>query len=96
MHFAKSELEKAINLINIKKPICPIYQNIFSLPERDPQSIKNNIISQLTAPVRWTSIIKNMIKDGAQDFTEIGPGNVLQGLCKKISSNYETFSASII
>jgi len=96
MDSAKSELEKAINLIKIKKPICPIYQNIYSLPEREPRSIKNNIISQLTAPVRWTSIIKNMIKDGAQDFTEIGPGNVLQGLCKKISSNYETFSASII
>jgi len=96
MDSAKSELEKAINMINIKKPICPIYQNIFSLPEREPRSIKNNIISQLTAPVRWTSIIKNMIKDGAQDFTEIGPGNVLQGLCKKINSNYETFSASII
>ena len=93
---AKKELEKAIGLINVNTPKCSIYQNASSLPTKNPMVIKENLISQLTAPVKWTSIIKNMIKSGASNFNEIGPGNVLQGLNKKIDSKYETFSQSII
>ena len=93
---AKNELAKAINDMSLISPSCPIYQNISSSPTNIPKEIKKNLISQLTAPVKWTSIIKNMISNGATKFIEVGPGNVLQGLCKKIETNCETQSASIL
>ena len=96
MEPAKIELAKAINDISLISPSCPIYQNISSSPTNIPKEIKKNLISQLTAPVKWTSIIKNMISNGATKFIEVGPGNVLQGLCKKIETNCETQSASIL
>jgi [acyl-carrier-protein] S-malonyltransferase len=89
-------LSKAINDVSFNPPYCPIYQNVSSFPTKDPEIIKTNLISQLTAPVKWTKIIKNMIDDGVKSFIEVGPGNVLQGLCKKIESNCKTDSASII
>ena len=96
MEPAKIELAKAINDISLTPPSCPIYQNISSSPTNIPKEIKKNLISQLTAPVKWNSIIKNMISNGATKFIEVGPGNVLQGLCKKIETNCETQSASIL
>ena len=96
MEPAKIELAKAINDISLISPSCPIYQNISSYPTNIPKEIKKNLISQLTAPVKWNSIIKNMISNGATKFIEVGPGNVLQGLCKKIETNCETQSASIL
>jgi len=96
MEPARDQLAKSVNDLIFNRPSCPIYQNVSSLPTIDPEIIKSNLLSQLTAPVKWTSIIKNMTKDGAKNFIEVGPGNVLQGLCKKINSNLETQSASII
>ena len=96
MEPAKIELAKAINDISLISPSCPIYQNISSSPTNIPKEIKKNLISQLTAPVKWNSIIKNMISNGATKFIEVGPGNVLQGLCKKIETNCKTQSASIL
>ncbi|NSW45092.1 MAG: ACP S-malonyltransferase [Bacteroidales bacterium] len=87
MEPARVELAAAIEKTNIKVPICPIYQNVTALPETQPEKIKANLIAQLTAPVRWTQTIQNMIKDGATSFTEVGPGQVLQGLIKKIDRN---------
>lgn len=86
MNPAKVELEAAINATNIQTPKCPVYQNVDALPHTDPEEIKQNLIAQLTASVRWTQTVKNMIADGATDFTECGPGAVLQGLVKKIDS----------
>ena len=76
----------------MKEPICPIYQNVNALPSNDVATIKANLIAQLTAPVRWTQSIQNMIANGASQFIECGPGNVLQGLVKKINSEVETAS----
>lgn len=84
MNPAKIELEAAINATSFHHPKCPIYQNVDALPYTDPEKIKANLVAQLTASVRWTQIVKNMIADGASDFTECGPGAVLQGLIKKI------------
>jgi [acyl-carrier-protein] S-malonyltransferase len=84
MEQAKDELEKAINTTIINTPVCPVYQNVSTIGETDPAIIKANLIAQLTAPVKWTQSVQNMIADGASDFTELGPGNVLQGLIKKI------------
>lgn len=84
---AKKELEEAINMTVFTDPICPIYQNVTTKAERDSQKIKENLILQLTAPVKWTQSIENMISDGITDFVELGPGNVLQGLIKKINKN---------
>lgn len=95
MELARVELQSAIESTEIKKPICPIYQNIDAKPYTDVASIKHNLISQLTGPVRWTQTIKKMLEDGATSFTEIGPGNVLQGLVKKVDRNVETFSAGL-
>ena len=81
---AKVELEAAINATEFLTPKCPIYQNVDALPHTDPAEIKQNLVAQLTASVRWTQTIKNMLADGATDFTECGPGAVLQGLIKKI------------
>lgn len=85
MEPAKEELAKAINSTKINTPICPVYQNVSTKKETDPTTIKSNLISQLTAPVRWTQSVRNMAKDGADEFMELGPGSVLQGLIKKIS-----------
>ncbi|MDR0894142.1 MAG: ACP S-malonyltransferase [Prevotellaceae bacterium] len=85
MEPAKVELEAAIRATNVHVPKCPVYQNVDALPHTDPIEIKKNLVAQLTAPVRWTQIVKNMVADGATDFTECGPGTVLQGLIKKIA-----------
>ena len=66
-------------------PACPVYQNVDAKPHTDPEEIKNNLIAQLTAPVRWTQSVQNMIADGATEFVELGPGKVLQGLVSKIN-----------
>lgn len=85
MQPAKDELEAAINSTHFNTPKCPVYQNVDALPHTDPAEIKKNLIAQLTASVRWTQTVKNMVADGATDFTECGPGNVLQGLIVKIA-----------
>lgn len=82
---AEKELAEAIKNTTINKPICPVYQNVDALPSQDPARIKENLIKQLTAPVRWRQIVENMWSDGAREFTELGPGAVLQGLIKKIA-----------
>lgn len=84
MESAKEKLNEVINQIDFNEPICPIYQNVSGNFETKAEKIKSNLISQMTSPVKWTQSVKNMIKDGANEFLEIGPGNVLQGLVKKI------------
>ena len=93
MEPARVELAQAINDTNFKAPICPVYQNVDARPHTDPESIKANLILQLTAPVRWTQIMQHMIDDGATTFVEVGPGTVLQGLVKKINKEIEAYSA---
>ena len=90
MQPAHDELAKAINEANFHTPICPVYQNVDALPHTDPTEIKNNLIAQLTAPVKWTQIIQNMVKDGLTEVVELGPGAVLQGLVRKIDSSVAT------
>ena len=85
MEPARAELAKAIEATEVKAPRCPIYQNVSAQPETDPVRIKDNLLKQLTSPVRWTQSVKNMLSDGADDFLELGPGTVLQGLVKRIS-----------
>ena len=87
MQPAKEELEAAINETEFKTPRCPVYQNVDALPHTSPQEIKSNLVAQLTSPVRWTATIKKMKENGASEFTECGPGNVLQGLIKKIQAS---------
>lgn len=87
MQPAKEELEAAIKATTISTPRCPIYQNVDAKPHTNPEEIKNNLIAQLTSSVRWTASVKEMIKDGATEFIECGPGNVLQGMIKKISAD---------
>ena len=86
MEPARAELAAAIEATEVHTPKCPVYQNVDALPHTDPAEIKKNLVAQLTASVRWTQTVKNMIADGATDFTECGPGAVLQGLIKKIDS----------
>jgi [acyl-carrier-protein] S-malonyltransferase len=93
MEPARAELEKAINSTPFAVPICPVYQNVNALPSSGPQSIKENLVAQLTSPVRWTQTVQKMIADGATSFTEVGPGKVLQGLIKKVDRTMETQSA---
>lgn len=93
MQPAAVELEAAINATTFNQPICPVYQNVTAKAVSDPSEIKNNLKLQLTAPVKWTQTVQQMIADGATSFTEIGPGKVLQGLVKKINSAVETMSA---
>lgn len=81
---ASLELAKAIENTAVKEPLCPVYQNFSALPETDPERIKENLLLQLTNPVKWTQTVKNMAADGAEEFMEFGPGNVLQGLIKRI------------
>ena len=85
MQPASEELQAAINATTFSAPICPVYQNVNAYPQTDPVAIKENIIAQLTAPVRWTQTVKNMVTDGATEFYELGPGDVLKGLIKKVS-----------
>lgn len=87
MEPAREELAKAIEETNFSSPKCPIYQNVVAHAVTEPQEIKQNLIAQLTAPVRWTECVRAMISDGATLFTEVGPGTVLQGLVKKIDSS---------
>ena len=82
---AQKELAEAIEAAEFKTPICPVYQNVDGKPHTDPKEIKENLVKQLTAPVRWTQDVEAMIADGATEFIELGPGNVLQGLVKKIN-----------
>jgi [acyl-carrier-protein] S-malonyltransferase len=93
MEPARVELEKAINETNFSKPICPVYQNVNAKAVSDPSEIKKNLVAQLTAPVRWTQTVEQMLKDGATHFTEVGPGKVLQGLIKKVNKEVEALSA---
>ena len=87
MEPARAELAEAIESTAISRPVCPIYQNYTALPSTDPREIKANLIAQLTAPVRWTQTIRNMVADGADHFVELGPGKVLQGLILKIDNS---------
>ena len=93
MEPAREELAAAIEQTTFSKPICPIYQNVTASAVSDPAEIKANLITQLTAPVRWTQSVQQMVKDGATEFIEVGPGNVLQGLVKKIEAGAEVASA---
>lgn len=86
MQPAQDRLAKAIGNTHFQTPACPIYQNVDAKPHTDPEEIKENLIIQLTSPVRWTQCVQNMVADGAAEFVECGPGNVLQGLVKKISA----------
>ncbi len=90
MEPAREELAKAIEATSFAEPICPVYQNVPATAVSNPDEIKQNLITQLTAPVKWTQSVQNMIADGATLFTEVGPGNVLQGLVKKINKDVET------
>lgn len=87
MEPAREELAKAIRETKFSTPICPVYQNVNAQPFSDPEAIKENLIAQLTASVRWTQTVQNMLADGATSFLEIGPGKVLQGLIKKVDPN---------
>jgi [acyl-carrier-protein] S-malonyltransferase len=91
---AQEELTKAIDATKFAGPICPVYQNYTAEPTSDPELIKANLVHQLTAPVKWTQAVQNMIRDNATSFTEVGPGKVLQGLIKKVDRKIETQSAS--
>ena len=95
MEPAKIELQAAIEATNIAAPICPVYQNVDAKPYTDPAEIKENLIKQLTGAVRWTQTVTNMLADQATEFVEVGPGNVLQGLVKKVSREVQTSSATI-
>lgn len=92
MEPARQELAEAIENADFKTPICPIYQNVDAKPHTNPAEIKRNLIAQLTSPVRWTQIIEQMSADGFKFYTELGPGNVLQGLIRKISADAEVES----
>jgi len=93
MEPAREELAAAIAATEIKSPICPIYQNVTASALTDPEAIKKNLIAQLTAPVRWTQTMQQMLADGTSSVTEVGPGKVLQGLFKKVDRGLDVFSA---
>ena len=92
MEAARAELEEAIAQVEFKTPICPIYQNVDAKAQTNPEIIKANLIAQLTAPVRWTQIVKGMVADGMEQFVELGPGSVLQGLIKKCEADVQVES----
>jgi [acyl-carrier-protein] S-malonyltransferase len=92
MESARRELQDAIATTNFKAPVCPVYQNVNAKPSSNPDTIKENLIAQLTAPVRWTQSAREMASDGAVQFIECGPGKVLQGLIKKIVPEAEVSS----
>ncbi len=91
MNPAKEELQKAIQQVTFSEPICPIYQNVDALPHTNPEEIKENLTAQLTQSVRWTQSVEKMISDGANQFYEYGPGDVLKGLIKKVNREVELF-----
>jgi [acyl-carrier-protein] S-malonyltransferase len=93
MEPAKEELRRAIEATTFNTPVCPVYQNVNASPSSDPGEIRENLVLQLVSPVRWTQTIQRMIADGAAVFTEVGPGNVLQGLIKKTDRNVTTEGA---
>jgi len=93
MEPARIELAAAISAAKFSAPICPVYQNVDARPHSNPDEIRANLVAQLTSPVRWTQTAANMIADGGTTFVEVGPGTVLQGLIKKVSSEVETLSA---
>ena len=92
MEPARKELEAAIKNTQFSKPLCPVYQNVCAKAVSDPEEIKNNLVAQLTAPVKWTQSVMQMTADGATTYIEVGPGKVLQGLVKKISPTVEALS----
>ena len=94
MEPAREELAAAIEATNFKDAICPVYQNVNAKPVTKATEIKENLIAQLTAPVKWTQIVQNMLNDGITSFTEVGPGSVLQGLIKKVDRKIETSGVS--
>lgn len=94
MEAARAELEQAISEVEFHTPVCPIYQNVDAAAHCDADTIKQNLIKQLTSPVRWTQITENMLADGITSFTELGPGNVLQGLIKKVNPDIQCESLS--
>ena len=96
MEPAKTKLASAIEATDIQNPICPVYQNVVAIGVHDAVTIKENLIAQLTAPVRWTQSLKQMFTDGVSSFTEVGPGKVLQGLVKKIDRSAVTSSGTFI
>lgn len=95
MQPAKEELQAAIESTKFGEPVCQVYQNVDAKPHTAPDEIKQNLIAQLTSPVRWTQIVKKMIADGATSFTEVGPGKVLQGLVKKVDRKMPVAAASV-
>ncbi|WP_316750019.1 ACP S-malonyltransferase [Pedobacter gandavensis] len=95
MEPASVELQEAIENVTVLSPVCPIYQNVDPVPNTDPAKIKANLITQLTGAVKWTQTLERMIADGATEFVEVGPGNVLQGLVKKVNRAFPTSSATI-
>ena len=96
MEPAKVELQAAIEAAPFKAPVCPVYQNVDAQPYTDAESIKKNLIAQLTAPVRWTQIVEKMVEDGVTEFTEVGPGTVLQGLVTKVSKEVKAESVATL
>ena len=96
MEPARQELEAAIAESNFMTPVCPVYQNVDAQPYTDAESIKKNLIAQLTAPVRWTQIVEKMVDDGVTEFTEVGPGTVLQGLVTKVSKEVKAESVATL
>ncbi len=94
MEPARKELGEAIMNTTFNAPVCPVYQNVSAEAVSEPSLIKENLFDQLTSPVKWTQTVKNMLRDGATSFTEVGPGNVLQGLIKKVDRKVETSGAS--
>jgi len=93
MEPARVELEAAINATKFNQPVCPVYQNVTASAVSNPAEIQKNLVAQLTAPVKWTQTVQQMIADGATSFTEVGPGKVLQGLVKKVNPEMEAVSA---
>ena len=87
MEMARVELDAAIEKSTVAAPICPVYQNVDAMPHTDPVEIKENLLKQLTSPVRWTQSVKNMIADGMTEFVECGPGQVLTGLIGRIQKS---------
>ncbi|MDG1849092.1 MAG: [acyl-carrier-protein] S-malonyltransferase, partial [Flavobacteriales bacterium] len=95
MEPARNELAQAIEATTFNTPVCPVYQNVTASAITDSDEIKENLVAQLTAPVRWTQTMQQMIADGVSGFTEVGPGKVLQGLVKKVDRKMPTESAEI-
>lgn len=95
MEPARAELASAIESTTFDSPVCPIYQNVTATAVTDPEEIKKNLVAQLTAPVRWTQTMQQMISDGVSSFVEVGPGKVLQGLVKKVDRKMQTASAEL-